>query len=138
MRIIAIDPIGCGCTECLIGQYVPLDQATDRQIAMLVLGKLRNNTSTPIAVNIVSCVQAADDGTSKVEFANVTASVQLSWDGYTKDWDLGSYLEVTGDAVLTEIVHCVNCDKKALPGSNWCSWTCHNEDDRHDRDDDRE
>lgn len=42
---IAIDPPGCGCTECLIGEYVPLDQATDDQLRLMLQGKIKNNTS---------------------------------------------------------------------------------------------
>lgn len=40
----AIDPAGCGCTECLTGQYVPLDQATPTQVLKMRIGQLRNNT----------------------------------------------------------------------------------------------
>lgn len=41
---IAIDPPGCGCTECLTGEYVPLDQATDDQLQAMLQGKVANNT----------------------------------------------------------------------------------------------
>lgn len=41
---IAIDPPGCGCTECLTGEYVPLDQATDDQLRLMLQGKIKNNT----------------------------------------------------------------------------------------------
>ena len=41
---IAIDPPGCGCTECMIGQYVPLDQATGQQVLALLAGKLHDHT----------------------------------------------------------------------------------------------
>lgn len=41
---LAIDPPNCGCTECLTGLYVPLDQATDEQLEMMRLGKINNNT----------------------------------------------------------------------------------------------
>lgn len=40
---IAIDPPGCGCTECIVGQYVPLDRATSEQVVDMLLGKLHNN-----------------------------------------------------------------------------------------------
>jgi hypothetical protein len=43
-RRTAIDPPGCGCTECLSGEYVPLDQATDREVELMLKGEIRNNT----------------------------------------------------------------------------------------------
>lgn len=43
---IAIDPYGCGCTECITGQYVPLEQATDAQLAAMLRGELHDNTNT--------------------------------------------------------------------------------------------
>ncbi|MFS0885272.1 hypothetical protein [Aeromicrobium sp. 179-A 4D2 NHS] len=45
IKLLAIDPHNCGCTECLIGEYVPASQATDEQIQMLMLGEIRDNTS---------------------------------------------------------------------------------------------
>lgn len=35
-----VDPQGCGCTECLVGEYVPLEDATPRQIRNLIFGTL--------------------------------------------------------------------------------------------------
>jgi hypothetical protein len=35
---LVVDPADCGCTECLIGQYVPLDQASAVQIRGLFDG----------------------------------------------------------------------------------------------------
>lgn len=40
----AIDPRGCGCTECLTGEYVPLDRADDIDLLGLLLGHFTNNT----------------------------------------------------------------------------------------------
>lgn len=42
--LTAIDPLGCGCTECMTGEYVPLDKATDDHIRALFRGELRDNT----------------------------------------------------------------------------------------------
>jgi hypothetical protein len=36
----AIDPAGCGCTQCLTGEYVPLDQATGLQVYAMLRGQL--------------------------------------------------------------------------------------------------
>jgi hypothetical protein len=42
--VTAVDPPGCGCTECLTGEYVPLQQATGAQVAALLAGAVGNNT----------------------------------------------------------------------------------------------
>ena len=42
--VLAIDPSGCNCTECLTGEYVPLDRATNAQIAKMLAGGIRDNT----------------------------------------------------------------------------------------------
>lgn len=47
---IAIDPKGCGCTECCTGEYIPLDRATPEQIMLMINGKIRNNTGEAWAV----------------------------------------------------------------------------------------
>lgn len=49
-RLLAIDPSGCGCTECLSGEYKPLDQATDEDIAALLGGVLSDNTDEYFAI----------------------------------------------------------------------------------------
>ena len=41
---LAIDPEGCGCTECIIGEYVPLEQVTSTEVARLLLGTIGNHT----------------------------------------------------------------------------------------------
>lgn len=42
--LIAVDPPGCGCTECITSQYVPLEQARPEEIAALLTGLVENNT----------------------------------------------------------------------------------------------
>ena len=44
VRPTAIDPVGCGCTECLTGEYVPLDRATREQVRAMLKGKIQDNT----------------------------------------------------------------------------------------------
>lgn len=43
-KVLAIDPVGCGCTECLTGEYVPLESATKEQALAVLRGELANNT----------------------------------------------------------------------------------------------
>jgi hypothetical protein len=64
---IAIDPAGCGCTECLTGEYVPLDQATDAQLAAMLRGEIRDNTNT-----------------GELE---IVVTVRRTWGGVTRELD---------------------------------------------------
>lgn len=56
----AIDPPGCGCTECLTGEYIPLDRASDQQILDLFAGRLRDNTNEGTDFAIVVSVNGGD------------------------------------------------------------------------------
>lgn len=57
-RPTAIDPPGCGCTECITGMYVPLDQATPRMIVAMCLGWISNHTSQEPATLLAAAVPA--------------------------------------------------------------------------------
>ena len=45
---VAVDPRNCGCTECLIGEYVNLgdweDRATAADVAAVLSGEVSNHT----------------------------------------------------------------------------------------------
>lgn len=45
MKLIAIDPTGCGCTECLVGEYLPLERVEKDHVLALAKGDLQDNTS---------------------------------------------------------------------------------------------
>lgn len=49
---IAIDPPYCGCTECLTGEYVPLDLASTEQIVAMAMAHLVNNTEREISIRV--------------------------------------------------------------------------------------
>lgn len=55
---LAIDPVGCGCTECLVGEYVPIERATSEQVLALAKGEIGDNTSQ------IAHVQYERDGIS--------------------------------------------------------------------------
>jgi len=57
---VAIDPPGCGYTECLTGKYVPLDQATRQQVLELFAGRLRDNTNEGTDFTAVVSVNGGD------------------------------------------------------------------------------
>ncbi|MER5891114.1 hypothetical protein ABT160_45500 [Streptomyces sp. NPDC001941] len=58
ITITAVDPPGCGCTECLTGQYAPLDQATAQDIAALLSGQVSNHTSVDLRVTVTYTLAA--------------------------------------------------------------------------------
>jgi len=53
-RPVAIDPPGCGCTECMTGEYVPLERASAAQILDLFRGRLRDNTDHTVFTLVVN------------------------------------------------------------------------------------
>lgn len=44
IKVIAVDPVGCGCLECEVGDYVPFDYATSDQIIDMIRGDIANHT----------------------------------------------------------------------------------------------
>lgn len=82
MKLIAVDPWDCGCTECMIGEYVPLREATDEQIADLFAGRLNNhlNSGTEVRFEIV---YRTENGTmTPVE----CVAKYEHHDGQTREW----------------------------------------------------
>lgn len=45
-KLLAIDPPTCGCTECLVGEYMPEAQASREEILEMLHGRLGNHTYT--------------------------------------------------------------------------------------------
>lgn len=45
-----LDPDGCGCTDCIIGESTPLDEATNQQTAAAAAGLIGNATGHPMAI----------------------------------------------------------------------------------------
>jgi len=52
-KVEAVDPTGCGCTECLIGEYLQEEfwyhRANRADVIALLRGEVRNNTYYPLA-----------------------------------------------------------------------------------------
>jgi hypothetical protein len=56
----AVDPAGCGCTDCLTGRSVPLDRATGAQVAALLTHQIHDRTGTTLDITV--SVTASHDG----------------------------------------------------------------------------
>lgn len=82
--LLAIDPTNCGCTECLVGDYVPLDRATTDQVQALFLGIISDHTSTTWTVTQLmggKFTVAADDR----QFTIDAIALPMTVDHYTVD-----------------------------------------------------
>lgn len=87
MKLIAVDPWNCRCTECITGEYVALREATDENIADLFAGRLRNNlnSGTELAVMVT---HETVNGKMQVKAVQVA---YRHWDGEVKHWDPDPY-----------------------------------------------
>ena len=56
--LFRLDPDGCGCTDCLTGESVPYDRATEAQVVACALGKLVNATGRELTIKLA--VDAVD------------------------------------------------------------------------------
>ncbi|MFE6967198.1 hypothetical protein ACFVAJ_19040 [Agromyces sp. NPDC057679] len=46
-RLLAIDPPKCGCTECIVGEYRPFDEASAFELTLMLDGFLADHTGLP-------------------------------------------------------------------------------------------
>lgn len=86
MNPIAIDPPNCGCTECITGEYVPLVDATPRQITDMLAGRIGNNTGCEFSITFTGKFDAYPRRPfSLADAETVTATteawVRTSWGG---------------------------------------------------------
>ena len=61
MRLRFIDPAGCGCTDCIVGEAVPLDRATAHQIKQLLAGKLISRIGSDTTITFMLSVSVPLD-----------------------------------------------------------------------------
>ncbi|MEU3904214.1 hypothetical protein AB0F20_10380 [Streptomyces goshikiensis] len=76
----AVDPAGCACTECITGQYVPLDRATEPHIAALLAGRLANHTGAAFRVTVVYALHPGGTLTSSAPDTVRVDCQDLAWD----------------------------------------------------------
>lgn len=56
----AIDPSDCGCNECLTGESVPMNRATQQQLIQALTGRLVLQTDEPIDIEITMTIERED------------------------------------------------------------------------------
>jgi hypothetical protein len=82
MQLLAIDPYDCGCNECCTGEYKPLAQATDDDIADLLAGRLRDNTHEG-SLSVAVTHRVDRDRNSRIQLVVDSVTVTLNPDyGY--------------------------------------------------------
>jgi hypothetical protein len=84
----ALDPRGCGCTDCLVGYSLPLDCAGAEQIMAMLRDRLINRTSTTFRVT-AEC-DSLESATSKdtVYQVTITPTWPSSGDHRPREWTL--------------------------------------------------
>lgn len=99
-KLVAIDPPGCGCTECLVGEYVPLDRASDEQVAALFRGELGDNT------NRVWQIQQRLDLRGEAEGGFTASADGRTWDisGFALPVPVKRY-QLTGNRAVIDRIH---------------------------------
>lgn len=83
MNPIAIDPPGCGCTECITGEYVPLVDATPRQITDMLAGRLGNNTGCEFSITFTGKFDSYPQrpfSLTDADKVTVTTEAYVPWD----------------------------------------------------------
>lgn len=83
MNPIAIDPPGCGCTECITGEYVPLVDATPRQITDMLAGRIGNNTGCEFSITFTGKFDSYPKrpfSLTDADKVTVTTEAYVPWD----------------------------------------------------------
>lgn len=78
--LTAVDPPSCACTECITGQYVPLDRAMPRDIAAMLSGRLDNHTGAALRVTLVYALSPGGSLTTAVPDTVRVDFQDFSWD----------------------------------------------------------
>lgn len=89
MKLIAVDPWDCGCTECTIGEYVSLRNATDENVADLFAGRLANHLNTGTTLELIMTYET--DGNTLSPSTDGVRARYVHWDGETKEWNIDPY-----------------------------------------------
>lgn len=89
MKLIAVDPWDCGCTECMTGEYVSLRGATDENMGDLIAGRLKSHLDAGTKLELVMTYET-DDNALAPSMDMVTVRY-VHHDGETKEWNVDPY-----------------------------------------------
>lgn len=95
--MLVIDPPGCGCTECLTGEYKPLEQATATEALAIAVGAAVNNTGLKFVIlaeieggevtRTTRVIARFPDG-SDVVAGQGDADHRYAWEVTARGWEL--------------------------------------------------
>lgn len=85
MNPIAIDPPGCSCTECMTGEYVPLANASSRQVTDMLAGRIANNTGLEFKVTAVGKFNSTPRRPFSLADATTVTVTTEAWPGWGDD-----------------------------------------------------
>jgi hypothetical protein len=85
-RTIAVDPWGCGCTECITGEYVPLRRATDDNVADLLAGRIANHLDNGTELDVMVTYRTDSTGRNTVLRVDSVSVRYTHHDGQMQTW----------------------------------------------------
>jgi mitochondrial fission protein ELM1 len=91
VRLIAVDPWDCGCTECITGEYVALRFATDENIADLLAGRLANHLNDGTELVVTTTYRTDSTGRRTMMRVERITVTYTHHDGETKTWEPDPY-----------------------------------------------
>jgi hypothetical protein len=95
VKLLAIDPFDCGCTECLTGEYVPLRYATAVQILAMMTGHLRDHTYGGLDLRIKYTVEQGEHPEYKAKL--VADGATITYEPANQTWEVEAWeLELAG------------------------------------------
>lgn len=108
-RVMAVDPIGCGCTNCIVGRSRPVDELNLKQVIKLHFGKLDNRTSGFIVDINVTLIDMMTMPDGKVCGTVAAATLISGYPGGAKQtWDVTAIMQ-RGDLCCDCVGDC-DCD----------------------------
>jgi hypothetical protein len=91
VRLVAVDPWDCRCTECITGEYVALREATDENIADLLAGRLANHLNSGTELEVATTYKVDSSGRSTVMRPERITVTYAHHDGQTQTWEPDPY-----------------------------------------------
>ena len=103
-KLVAIDPRGCGCTECQTGEYKPIDQATEDDLRRLFLGDLHDNATVFWHISMTTYNEEDGfevTGDGAYTFHLDTLELPIQAEHYTIELDQNVFAKIAGSFPTT-------------------------------------